>query len=250
MLAHLTSHASMTDNYFPSSSREVQRRRRRRSIGSATRSDELRASRERMVRAEDDERRSLERDLHDGPQQDLIALAVNLQLARDLLERDPDAAAELLDDMGRDVQRAIEKTARLAQRIYPPLLETGGLGAALRAAAVATGVRTEIGPAVAQLPPADRGNRLLLLARRARGNARRCGWRPSPSPPTTAPRRSRSEGPRRCFPTRCLNGCAIASKPSAAGSRSSRHPMGGRPWAGSRSPDDLRRSQPGRGSRP
>ena len=110
-----------------------------------------------MVRAEDDERRSLERDLHDGPQQDLIALAVNLQLARDLLERDPDAAAELLDDMGRDVQRAIEKTARLAQRIYPPLLETGGLGAALRAAAVATGVRTEIGPSVAQLPPAAAG---------------------------------------------------------------------------------------------
>jgi signal transduction histidine kinase len=119
--------------------------------------DELRASRERIVRAEDDERRSMERDLHDGPQQDLIALAVNLQLARELVERDPDTAAELLDGMGRDVERALEKTAQLAQRIYPPLLETGGLGAALRAAAVALRVRTEITVAVAELPPATAG---------------------------------------------------------------------------------------------
>jgi signal transduction histidine kinase len=119
--------------------------------------DELRASRERIVRAEDDERRSLERDLHDGPQQDLIALAVNLQLARDLVARDPGAAAELLEDMDQDVQRALERTALLAHRIYPPILETGGLGAALRAAAVATGVRTEISAAVAKLPSAAAG---------------------------------------------------------------------------------------------
>jgi signal transduction histidine kinase len=119
--------------------------------------DELRASRERIVRAEDDERRSLERDLHDGPQQDLIALAVNLQLARELVERDPGTAADLLEDMGRDVQRALERTALLAHRIYPPLLETGGLGAALRAAAVATGVRTEISAEVAKLPSATAG---------------------------------------------------------------------------------------------
>jgi signal transduction histidine kinase len=116
--------------------------------------DELRASRERIVRAEDHERRRLERDLHDGPQQDLIALAVNLQLARELVVRDADAAAELLDDMGGEVQRALERTAQLAQRIYPPLLETGGLPAALRAAAVTLGVRTEIVVTVTELPPA------------------------------------------------------------------------------------------------
>jgi signal transduction histidine kinase len=118
---------------------------------------ELRASRERIVRAEDDERRSLERDLHDGPQQDLIALAVNLQLAHELVERDPGAAAELLEDIGRDVQRALENTAQLAQRIYPPLVETGGLGAALRAAAVVSGVRTEISVTAPQLPSATAG---------------------------------------------------------------------------------------------
>jgi signal transduction histidine kinase len=109
------------------------------------------------VRADDHERRSLERDLHDGPQQDLIALAVHLQIARELVGRDPDAAVELLDNMVGNVQRALEKTAQLAQRIYPPLLETGGLGAALRAAAVAIGVRTEITAAVAELPTATAG---------------------------------------------------------------------------------------------
>ena len=109
------------------------------------------------MRAEDYERRRLERDLHDGPQQDLIALAVNVQLARELLVRDADAAAELLDDMGREVQRAVERIAQLAQLIYPPFLETGGLAAALRAAAVTLGVRTEIIVTVLQLPPATAG---------------------------------------------------------------------------------------------
>ena len=119
--------------------------------------DELRASRERIWRAEDHERRRLERDLHDGPQQDLIALAVNIQLARALAERDVDAAIELLDGMGREVQRALERIAQLAQRIYPPLLETGGLSAAIRAAAVTLGVRAEIIVTVTQLPPATAG---------------------------------------------------------------------------------------------
>ena len=119
--------------------------------------DELRASRERIVRAEDHERRRLERDLHDGPQQDLIALAVNIQLARALAERDADAAIELLDGMGREVQRALERIAQVAQRIYPPLLETGGLSAAIRAAAVTLGVRAEIIVTVTQLPPATAG---------------------------------------------------------------------------------------------
>src|SRR5262245_10590308 len=106
--------------------------------------DELRASRKRLVVAEDVERRAIERELHDGPQQRLIGLAVNLQIVRDLLDSDPAAARELLEDMGRDVALALEETAKLAQRIHPPLLEAGGLAAALRAAAVAGGVKTRI----------------------------------------------------------------------------------------------------------
>jgi len=105
---------------------------------------ELRASRKRLAVAVDADRRSIERELHDGVQQRLVALAVNLQLARDLLEDDPTAATALLDEIGGDVQRALDGTANLAQRIYPPLLETGGLGAAFRAAAVSTGVQARI----------------------------------------------------------------------------------------------------------
>ena len=111
-------------------------------------------SRERIALADDVNRRSLERDLHDGPQQQLVALAVNVQLARALVERDPAAAADVLDDLGEDLQRVLESTARLAQRIYPPLLDAGGLGAALRAAAVANGVRSEISVAAGALPSA------------------------------------------------------------------------------------------------
>jgi signal transduction histidine kinase len=119
--------------------------------------DDLRASRERIARDEDAERRALERELHDGTQAELVALAVNVQLARDLVERDPQGAVDLLDDMGRDVQHALEETARLAQRIYPPLLESGGLAAAMRAAATAIGATTEISAAVASLPPETAG---------------------------------------------------------------------------------------------
>lgn len=110
--------------------------------------EELRASRERLVRAADDERRRIERELHDGPQQHLVGLAVNLELARGLADSDPAAVKERLDEMGRDVRRALDEAARLAHRIYPPLLETGGLGTALRTAAAAAGVPIRLEVAV------------------------------------------------------------------------------------------------------
>jgi signal transduction histidine kinase len=100
----------------------------------------LRASRERLVVGDDADRRSLERDLHDGPQQHLIALAVKLQLARQLADSDPPAVRALLDELEGDVQEALDDTGRLAHRIYPPLLAAGGLGAALRTAAVDVGI--------------------------------------------------------------------------------------------------------------
>lgn len=119
--------------------------------------DDLRAARERGALAEDANRRSLERELHDGAQQQLVALAVNVQLARSLVEQDPAAAADILDEMAGDTQRALESTARLAQRIHPPLLDVGGLGAALRAAAVANGMRAEISVAAGRLPSPTAG---------------------------------------------------------------------------------------------
>jgi signal transduction histidine kinase len=106
--------------------------------------EELRASRERLVLAADAERRRIERDLHDGPQQHLVALAANLELARRLADSDPAAAKTLLEEMGRDVHQALGETRKLAHRIYPPLLEAGGIAVALRTAAASVGVPTRI----------------------------------------------------------------------------------------------------------
>jgi signal transduction histidine kinase len=105
---------------------------------------ELRACRTRLLLAADADRRALEYELHDGVQQLLVALSVNLQLTVDAVDEDPAAARQLLQELGRDVQHALDETARHAQRIYPPLLEAGGLAAALRAAAQSAGVPTRI----------------------------------------------------------------------------------------------------------
>jgi signal transduction histidine kinase len=104
---------------------------------------ELRASRERLVLAGDAERRGIERELHRGLQQHLVALAVRLQLAEAALGSDAVAATALFAEMSRDIQDAIDEAARLAQRIYAPVLELG-LGAALRAAAVSVGVPASV----------------------------------------------------------------------------------------------------------
>jgi signal transduction histidine kinase len=104
----------------------------------------VRASRERLVHAADADRREIERALHAGVQQQLVALAVNLQLAGPLLDSDPAAASALLEEMGRDVQQALDEAARLAQLIYPTQLEAGGLAAALRSAAVSAGVSASV----------------------------------------------------------------------------------------------------------
>jgi signal transduction histidine kinase len=97
--------------------------------------DELRASRARVVASGDAERRRVERNLHDGAQQHLVALAVNLRLTKDVLGEDPVAAAEMLDELGVAVQDTIKELRELAHGIYPPLLVDSGLEEALRAVA-------------------------------------------------------------------------------------------------------------------
>jgi signal transduction histidine kinase len=97
--------------------------------------DELRASRARIVEATDAERRRIERDLHDGAQQHLVALAVSVRLARQLADVNPDQAKEILDQLGSDLQDAVQELRNLAHGIYPPLLMDRGLGEALSAAA-------------------------------------------------------------------------------------------------------------------
>jgi signal transduction histidine kinase len=114
----------------------------------------LNASRKRLLLAGDAERRRIERDLHEGVQQQLVALAVNLQLAGELTDSDPAAARTLLAEMERDVRRALDETAQLAQRIYPQL-DAAGLAATLRSAAVTAGVRASVDVDVEASSPAE-----------------------------------------------------------------------------------------------
>ena len=108
----------------------------------------------RLVLAADDDRRRIERELHDGVQQDLVGLAVNLQRARRLIATDPVAAAALVDEMRRDAHEALDRSRALAQRIHPPQLEAGGLLAALRSAAASVRVPTRIDVAAdGSVPP-------------------------------------------------------------------------------------------------
>jgi signal transduction histidine kinase len=81
-------------------------------------------------------------------QQHLVALAVNLQLASQSADADLATTKALLDEMRRDVDQALEEAGQLAQRIYPPLLDAGGLVAALRSAAMSAGVRVSLEVAV------------------------------------------------------------------------------------------------------
>ena len=97
--------------------------------------DELRASRARIVQAGDAQRRSIERDLHDGAQQRLVALAVSVRLAQQVAETDTAQARAMLEEIGADLQEAVQELRNLAHGIYPPLLAERGLPEALSAAA-------------------------------------------------------------------------------------------------------------------
>jgi signal transduction histidine kinase len=96
--------------------------------------DELRESRARIVVAADAERRRIERDLHDGAQQHLIGLVVNVQVARELAVSDPSGARAVLDELSKHIHEAIDEVRDLAHGIYPPLLIDGGLRDAVLAA--------------------------------------------------------------------------------------------------------------------
>jgi signal transduction histidine kinase len=93
----------------------------------------LRESRARIVASGDAERRRFERNLHDGAQQNLVALAVNLRLARDMLD-EPESAGQMLDQLAEDLKLTIADLRDLAHGIYPPLLADSGLARALEAA--------------------------------------------------------------------------------------------------------------------
>jgi signal transduction histidine kinase len=110
--------------------------------------DELRRSRERMLRIGLEERRRLERDLHDGAQQRLVSMALNIRLARAKLNEDPLAADQLLETAGDELSSALEELRELARGIHPAVLTDRGLGTALETLANRAPVPVEL----AELP--------------------------------------------------------------------------------------------------
>src|SRR5207253_4808122 len=97
--------------------------------------EDLRASQRRIVSAQDQERRRLERNIHDGAQQQLVALTVKMRLARSLASKDTAKAEAMLEQMESETHTTLEDLRDLARGIYPPLLADQGLPAALDAQA-------------------------------------------------------------------------------------------------------------------
>ena len=110
----------------------------------ATQADELRASRQRIVAAQDAERRRIERDIHDGAQQHLVAIAVNARLARQVLDSAPMRTGTLLDEISAQVDDALETLRALARGIFPPVLADRGLVPALRAHLTRSGLSARL----------------------------------------------------------------------------------------------------------
>ena len=97
--------------------------------------EELRESRRRIVATQDERAKKLERNIHDGAQQQLLALAVKQRLAASLVGKDEGQLRSMLDDLQAETTRALEDLRNLARGIYPPLLADKGLAAALESQA-------------------------------------------------------------------------------------------------------------------
>jgi signal transduction histidine kinase len=124
---------------FPGESPEQRRARALRE-----RVDDLRGARERIIAAADEERRRIQRDLHDGAQQRLVALALILSMAESRLASDPDRAAQLIAQARDEAQLAIGELRELAGGIHPAVLSDHGLCAALEALAARAPVPVQV----------------------------------------------------------------------------------------------------------
>jgi signal transduction histidine kinase len=124
---------------FPGESVEQRRARALRA-----RVDDLRDARERVIAAADAERRRIERDLHDGAQQRLVALVVTLGVAQSRLDSDPAGAAELITQARTEAELAVKELRELARGIHPALLSDLGLGPALEALATRCSLPVEV----------------------------------------------------------------------------------------------------------
>jgi signal transduction histidine kinase len=116
---------------------------------------ELTASRSAAVDLAAEDRRRIERDLHDGVQQRLVSLAMDLGRAKEKLDTDPERAKELVDEAHEEAKRAITEVRDLARGIHPTVLTDRGLDAALSALAARSPVPIEVHVDVARRPPAS-----------------------------------------------------------------------------------------------
>ncbi len=113
-------------------------------VASAQARSDLIASRARLVRAGDEQRRRLERNLHDGAQQRLVSVALKLRLARARLDPASEASAALLEDASRELDTGLAELRELARGLHPAILGDLGLGHALAALASRLPVPVEL----------------------------------------------------------------------------------------------------------
>jgi signal transduction histidine kinase len=124
---------------FPGESPEQRRARALRD-----RVDDLRGARQRILAAADAERRRIERDLHDGAQQRMVAVAVTLGIAEQRFKTDPEAAVKLVAQAREEAQAAVKELRELARGIHPAVLSDHGLGPALEALAARAPVPVDV----------------------------------------------------------------------------------------------------------
>jgi signal transduction histidine kinase len=121
-------------------------------VASAQAREDLSASRARLVKAGDEQRRKLERNLHDGAQQRLVSLALTIRLARRQLESKPEAAAASLEGAARELDLALEELRELARGLHPAALTEQGLGPALAGLATRLPIEVELSAPTERLP--------------------------------------------------------------------------------------------------
>ena len=126
--------------------------------------EELRASRARIVKAGDEARRRLERNLHDGAQQRLVALSLSLRLAQSKVGSDPSAAHAVLESAREELAAALDELRELARGIHPAILTDRGLAAALEALAARLPIPVEIDTPAVELPQAVEAAAYYVIA--------------------------------------------------------------------------------------
>ena len=140
-------------------------------LANADARDQLAASRARIVEAGYAERRRLERDLHDGAQQEFVSAALSLRMAREKFARSGDPALDLVDAALEQLQSGLRDLRELASGIHPSIPTDRGIGAALQALAARSAVPVELGALPEERLPAAIETTAYFVAAEALTNA-------------------------------------------------------------------------------